>query len=130
FDGVPIGWRQIDQESQQVAHYLSSLGADRGQRVAIFAENSVDWMIAYFGALITGAIVVPINTMFHGEGLISTLRHADASILITGGTLQSRVEDVRDQLNTVLHHVGIAAPQHGIADLRTESAKFAGLERL
>src|SRR5205807_2068178 len=39
-------------------------GIERGDRVAIRLPNGVDWTVAFFGSLMAGAIVIPVNTRF------------------------------------------------------------------
>ena len=43
---------------------LRGLGVQRGDRVAIQLGNGVDWVLAFFGAILADAIVVPVNTRF------------------------------------------------------------------
>ena len=43
---------------------LKNLGIARGDRVAIRLGNGLDWCIAFWGTLMSGAVVVPVNTRF------------------------------------------------------------------
>ena len=43
---------------------FADLGIDKGERVAIWAPNSAEWIIAAFGLLSAGGVLVPINTRF------------------------------------------------------------------
>jgi long-chain acyl-CoA synthetase len=47
-----------------VAGGLRALGVQRGDRVAIRLGNGTDWVLAFFGAILADAIVVPVNTRF------------------------------------------------------------------
>ena len=46
---------------------LRALGVQRGDRVAIQLGNGADWVLAFFGAVLADAIVVPVNTRFTEE---------------------------------------------------------------
>src|SRR5205085_9496901 len=46
---------------------LRGLGVQRGDRVAIRLGNGVDWVLAFLGAVLADAIVVPVNTRFTKE---------------------------------------------------------------
>jgi HIP---CoA ligase len=46
---------------------FADLGIDKGERVAIWAPNSADWIIAAFGLLTAGGALVPVNTRFKTE---------------------------------------------------------------
>ena len=43
---------------------FDELGVAKGDRVAIWAPNSADWIIAAFGLLTAGGVLVPVNTRF------------------------------------------------------------------
>jgi HIP---CoA ligase len=42
-------------------------GVERGDRVAIWAPNSLEWVVAALGAVSAGAALVPLNTRFKGD---------------------------------------------------------------
>jgi acyl-CoA synthetase (AMP-forming)/AMP-acid ligase II len=46
---------------------FASAGIDKGDRVAIWAPNSAEWIIAAFGLLTAGGVLVPVNTRFKAE---------------------------------------------------------------
>jgi HIP---CoA ligase len=46
---------------------FAGLGIDKGDRVAIWAPNSAEWIIAAFGLLTAGGVLVPVNTRFKAE---------------------------------------------------------------
>jgi long-chain acyl-CoA synthetase len=50
----------VHRRAAAVAHALRARGVGRGDRVAILANNCVDWLVADFGILYAGAVVVPM----------------------------------------------------------------------
>jgi long-chain acyl-CoA synthetase len=50
----------VHRRAAAVAHALRARGIGRGDRVAILANNAVDWLVADFGILYAGAVVVPM----------------------------------------------------------------------
>ena len=62
---------------------MMTLGVRRGDRVAIWAPNSVHWIVAALGVLATGAVLVPLNTRFRGEEAAYILRRSGARALVT-----------------------------------------------
>ncbi|OBH22195.1 fatty acid--CoA ligase [Mycobacterium sp. E342] len=46
---------------------FAELGINRGDRVAVWAPNSAEWIIAAFGLLTAGGVLVPVNTRFKTE---------------------------------------------------------------
>ncbi len=62
--GERINYRELWDRATRAAGGLKHLGIARGDRVAIRLGNCLDWCIAFWGALMAGAIVVPVNTRF------------------------------------------------------------------
>jgi long-chain acyl-CoA synthetase len=60
--GERVSYRELWDRAARVAGGLRDQGVRPGDRVAIALPNSVDWMLAFFGGLMAGAIVVPVNT--------------------------------------------------------------------
>ncbi|MEE6137016.1 FadD3 family acyl-CoA ligase [Mycobacterium sp. 050128] len=46
---------------------FAELGVDKGDRVAVWAPNSAEWIVAAFGLLTAGGVLVPVNTRFKTE---------------------------------------------------------------
>jgi long-chain acyl-CoA synthetase len=64
-DGGPrLTYGELWDSAARVAGGLRAAGVDRGDRVAIRLGNGVDWVLAFFGTVLAGAIVVPVNTRF------------------------------------------------------------------
>jgi acyl-CoA synthetase (AMP-forming)/AMP-acid ligase II len=62
--GGRVSYRRLWDRSARVAGGLRRRGINRGDRVAIRLGNGLDWCLAFFGAQMAGAIVVPVNTRF------------------------------------------------------------------
>jgi long-chain acyl-CoA synthetase len=65
--GPSIGYGELWRRSARVAGGLRAAGVGRGERVAIRLANGIDWVLAFFGAQLLGAVVVPVNTRFTEE---------------------------------------------------------------
>jgi long-chain acyl-CoA synthetase len=64
-DGPRLSFQQLWDRSARVAGGLRATGGvGRGDRVAIRLGNGVDWVLAFFGTLLAGAVAVPVNTRF------------------------------------------------------------------
>src|SRR3954463_3782434 len=64
---VPVSSRELYRDAVGVARTLSEWGIRKGDRVAILSENRPEWPTAEFGALLLGAVVVPIYPTLLGE---------------------------------------------------------------
>ncbi len=76
----------FDQLAEQVAGATRAVvanGIERGDRVAIWAPNCAEWVIAALGAVGAGAVLVPLNTRFKGAEAAYILRRSGARLLFT-----------------------------------------------
>jgi long-chain acyl-CoA synthetase len=65
--GPRLSYAQLWDRAARVAGGLRALGVRRGDRVAIRQGNGVDWVLAFLGGVLAGAVVVPVNTRFTEE---------------------------------------------------------------
>ncbi|HEV3131085.1 MAG TPA: FadD3 family acyl-CoA ligase [Acidimicrobiales bacterium] len=76
----------FDQLADEVAAATRAVvanGIERGDRVAIWAPNCAEWVIAALGAVGAGALLVPLNTRFKGTEAAYILRESGARVLFT-----------------------------------------------
>jgi HIP---CoA ligase len=67
---------------------FADLGIDQGDRVAIWVPNSAEWIIAAFGLLTAGGVLVPVNTRFKtDEAGDIILRSGAKAVLVQKGFL-------------------------------------------
>ncbi len=56
-----ISYRELNQRANQLAHFFCQQGLQKGDRVGILLENSIDFVIAYYAVAKAGAVAVPLN---------------------------------------------------------------------
>ena len=62
--GEALTWGELWQRAVRVAGGLREAGVNRGDRVTIRLPNGADWVLAFWGTQIAGAVAVPVNTRF------------------------------------------------------------------
>ncbi|MCG5434254.1 FadD3 family acyl-CoA ligase [Mycobacterium sp. MYCO198283] len=73
---------------RRAAGAFHELGIAKGDRVAIWAPNSVHWIVAAFGLLTAGGVVVPVNTRFKAEEAADiVVRSGAKAVLVVQGFL-------------------------------------------
>jgi len=82
-DGRRIGYGDIERRANQLAHALVERGVDRGDRVAIWLENSSEVIIALFAALKVGAVFVLVSPGTKGHKAAYILNDCRPRALIT-----------------------------------------------
>jgi acyl-CoA synthetase (AMP-forming)/AMP-acid ligase II len=78
-----FAFAELPKEAETWARALIAAGIEAGDRVAIWAPNSVAWMLAALGTMCAGGIVVPINTRFKGVEAAYILEKSRAKLLFT-----------------------------------------------
>lgn len=67
---------------------FANLGVGKGDRVAIWAPNCAEWIIAAFGLLTAGGVIVPVNTRFKTEEAGDIIVRSGAkAVLVSKGFL-------------------------------------------
>ncbi len=89
--GERFTYGDIEKRSAHMAAALASQGIEKGDKVALLAENSPHWGIAYFGILRAGAIVVPILTDFTAEQIKNIIIHAEAKAVICSDRMYQKI---------------------------------------
>jgi long-chain acyl-CoA synthetase len=92
FFGQKIGYRELDHLSNRFAHALRQLGIKKGDRVAIVLPNIPQFVIAFYGILKAGAIVVLGSPLSNEEEITYQLQHSGAQILLTLASYHAMVE--------------------------------------
>jgi acyl-CoA synthetase (AMP-forming)/AMP-acid ligase II len=87
-EAVVDGDRRITYEDlladvRGVAGGLVAAGVEPGDRVAIWAPNSAEWIIAQLAIAYVGAVLVPLNTRFQGPEAEYIIKKSRARLLFT-----------------------------------------------
>lgn len=80
-----LTYAQVLAYSEQVARSLMSLGVQAGDRVAIWAPNVHEWILAACGTHAAGAVLVPLNTRMKGGEAVDILARSRAKVLFCIG---------------------------------------------
>jgi crotonobetaine/carnitine-CoA ligase len=132
--GTTITARDVFDAAGAVAGGLSALGVAPGDRVATLMDTSVEALLAWFGAVRGGIVMVPINTAYKGDYLLHQLADSGSRAVIVDEAYLSRVEPLLAGLPDLEHVVVVgdraawqapagAAAVHGWADLLSAGEK-------
>ncbi|TAM09535.1 MAG: fatty acid--CoA ligase [Nevskiaceae bacterium] len=106
-DGVRITYAALLEQATTVARALIALGVEAGDRVAIWAPNVREWILAACGVHAAGAMVVPVSTRMKGLEAADVLERSGSRVLFTiGHFLGQRFPALLDDQHlTTLEHV-------------------------
>jgi amino acid adenylation domain-containing protein len=82
FENQELTYAQLNARANQLAHYLSSLGARPGKFVGIFMERSVEMIVAVLGVLKSGAACIPLDSVYPKERLTFMLEDSGAPVVV------------------------------------------------
>jgi acyl-CoA synthetase (AMP-forming)/AMP-acid ligase II len=97
-----VSYLDLGVAVHQAARAFMAAGIEPGDRVAVWAPNIYEWVVAALGVHSAGAVLVPLNTRFKGTEAGDVLRRSRAKVLVTvAGFLDTDyVELLRSHLRT------------------------------
>jgi long-chain acyl-CoA synthetase len=96
---TPVTWGEFATQIRGVARWLVEHDLEAGERVAIFAPNSVEWGAAALGAQTAGAVFVPIYPASTPDQVAYILEHAEIRyVFVAGAAPIATLEKARAQI--------------------------------
>ncbi|MFI7099891.1 FadD3 family acyl-CoA ligase [Streptomyces sp. NPDC050161] len=83
---IRLSYTELGARVERAAAACIASGVAAGDRVAVWAPNTADWIVSALGAVTAGAVLVPVNTRFKGAEAAYVLRRTRAKILFITGT--------------------------------------------
>lgn len=81
-----ITYTELGERVERAAAACMASGVEPGDRVAVWAPNTLDWIVSALGAVTAGAALVPLNTRFKGTEAAYVLERSRAKLLFVTGT--------------------------------------------
>ena len=76
-------YSELLEGATTVARALHVLGVRKGDHVGLLMPNGVEFVEAFFGIAMAGAVVVPLNIHYRPSEIAYVLEHADVAVLLT-----------------------------------------------
>lgn len=83
--GAQLSYGQLWDAAARVAGGLREAGVRRGDRVAIRLPNGLDWVLAFLGSQLAGAVSVPVNTRLTDDEVRYVVTDAGAAVTLDSG---------------------------------------------
>jgi amino acid adenylation domain-containing protein len=90
-DGEQVGWKQMEQRSNQMARLLRERGIGREDVVAIFLPRSPEYIWTCLGVLKAGAAYLPIDAHWPSERIAMVLQDALPKAVLSSSTLDGHI---------------------------------------
>jgi long-chain acyl-CoA synthetase len=92
-----ITFRELHTLANRFGKTLQDQGIEKGDRVAIYLPNIPQFVVAYYGALDVGAVVVAISSIYKERELLHILADSSARVLVCWDKLLPYVRNVRSR---------------------------------
>jgi acyl-CoA synthetase (AMP-forming)/AMP-acid ligase II len=100
-------YREARDTANRLANALLGAGLVAGDRVAVLAKNSPEYLLLYFAAAKAGCVLVPLNYRLTPTDWASILGDANARVLFAADPFRTALEAERDRLASVEHFVAL-----------------------
>jgi len=84
---VRCSYEQLARDAHRFARELEARNISRGERVLFCGENSPEWLAAFFGCLLCGAVIVPLDKGSAPEFILSVQRQTEAKLMLASDNL-------------------------------------------
>ena len=93
---------ETNQRVNQLCHSLLALGLRKGDKVAVFMENSIEIVEIFLATAKTGLVIVPINFRLVGREVSYILNDSDAKAIIVHDEFTPVIQGIRDDLKGIV----------------------------
>ncbi|MCH7610232.1 MAG: long-chain fatty acid--CoA ligase [Chloroflexi bacterium] len=97
FKGAEISYREMNELTDRLAAGLVELGVMKGDRVAIFMPNSPQFVIAFYGILKAGGVVVATNPLYTHREIKHQMKDSGAQIMLAMSNFYNTVKEVQSE---------------------------------
>jgi long-chain acyl-CoA synthetase len=115
-DETPWTYKDLFTSAAMLAEKLRSLGLKPGDKLALLAESSPQWGVAYFAGVLTGAVMVPILPDFQTKEVISIISHSQAAGIIVSSRSRKKLPEKLEELFLLDLESEIQLPQSEIKE--------------
>jgi acetyl-CoA synthetase len=89
-----LSYRELSRRSSQVAAFLTSLGAARGDRVLLMLGNEVPLWETMLAAIKAGVVVIPATPLLSGADLADRMSRGQVRWVVTNATGRARIAEL------------------------------------
>jgi len=112
FEGKTVTYAELDGMANRYAHWAKGQGLTRGQTVALFMPNRLEYFAVWYGLTKVGVATALINNQLTGAALAHCLNISQAIHCIVDPETSPCFEDVKGQLDRHMQQ-WVLGPVHG-----------------
>ncbi len=106
---------QINKRVNRLAASLRTLGLQKGDRVAVLLENSIEIVEMFLATAKTGIIIIPINFRLAAPEIEYIVNNSDAKALVVHDLFVDNVDPIKAKLKNIPHdnYIMVGRPRKG-----------------
>ncbi len=97
FKGAEISFKEMDAITDRLAAALADLGVKKGDRVGMYIPNTPQFVMAYFGILKAGGVVVAIDSRYTGPEVVHHVNDSNIEIVFVMSNFYKTLKSVQPQ---------------------------------
>ncbi len=110
--GQRMTWAEFNSAVNRLAHALLAKGLKKGDAVAIYSRNSLEYLQLFMAGAKTGIVIQPMNWRFHADEIAYTLKDGLPRGIIVSAEYADVFRKIRDQATSIEFVVGVGG-EHG-----------------
>jgi long-chain acyl-CoA synthetase len=95
FKGRIITYREMNALTDRLAAGLAAIGVKKGDRVGIFIPNTPQFVIAFYGILKAGGVVVATNPLYSPREIVHQLKDSGIELMVVMSNYYQRIKAVQ-----------------------------------
>ncbi len=111
-NGRSITWKDFNRRVNQLAHALVAKGLNKGDRVAVYSKNCLEYLELFYAGAKTGIVIQPLNWRFNSEEVAYTLKDGAPRGILVSPEYAEAFRQITKELPSIEFTVGIG-DDHG-----------------
>jgi malonyl-CoA/methylmalonyl-CoA synthetase len=99
-----VTYLELDQDSNRMANTLRDLDVKKGDRVILFLQKSLIFVIAHLALQKIGAVSIPLNPGFKKSEMEYLVSDAEAKLVLTGSDQEAIINEIDPRLAKIVIH--------------------------
>jgi len=99
FKGATVSYQEMDEITDSIAGALVDLGVKKGDRVGIFMPNTPQFVMAYFGILKAGGVVVASNPLYTASEIAHQAKDAGIEVMFVMSNFYQTIKSAQAETN-------------------------------
>ena len=113
-----LTYPELNRRANRLAHGLLNLGLQKGDKVAVLLENSIEIVEIYLATAKSGLVIVPVNFRLVGEEVQYIVDNSDARVLIVHDEFTGTIDAIKSDLGKIAsdHYFVVGEKNAGYRD--------------